>query len=203
MFHTNFWGDETIKSLHDVDLGNLGGQIKSTMLVTLWSFIGIEGAVVISDRAESQAAVSKATLIGFLLCWLSYVAISMLPFGTLSQGELSVLAPPSSASILADIVGKWGSWFMNAGVIIAVSYTHLILTFACGGAQNIINFSAEAKDPTKDMPFVIIVSTAVVAIFYAFMAIVATGILPIGDVMGQPLSLVASKILPDVYKRQG
>lgn len=25
-------GDETIKSLHDVDLGNLGGQIKSTML---------------------------------------------------------------------------------------------------------------------------------------------------------------------------
>ena len=71
-----------------------------------------------------------------------------------------------------------------------------ILTFACGGAQNIINFSAEAKDPTKDMPFVIIISTAVVAIFYAFMAIVATGILPIGDVMGQPLSLVASKILP-------
>lgn len=71
-----------------------------------------------------------------------------------------------------------------------------ILTFACGGAQNIINFSAEAKDPTKDMPFVIIFSTVIVAIFYAFMAIVATGVLPIWDVMGQPLSLVASKILP-------
>lgn len=128
MFHTNFWGTETIKSLHDVDLGNLGGQIKSTMLVTLWSFIGIEGAVVISDRAESQAAVSKATLIGFLLCLLSYMAISMLPFGNLSQGELSVLAPPSTAPILADVVGKWGSWFMNIGVIIALLSSWLVWT---------------------------------------------------------------------------
>ncbi|MCD7980245.1 MAG: amino acid permease [Fusobacterium sp.] len=128
MFHTNFWGDETIKSLHDVDLGSLGGQIKSTMLVTLWSFIGIEGAVVISDRAESQAAVSKATLIGFLLCLLSYMAISMLPFGNLSQGELSVLAPPSTAPILADVVGKWGSWFMNIGVIIALLSSWLVWT---------------------------------------------------------------------------
>ena len=71
-----------------------------------------------------------------------------------------------------------------------------ILTFACGGAQNIINFSAEAKDPTKDMPFVIILSTVVVAVFYAFMAVVATGVLPIDVVQGQPLSLVAAEILP-------
>ena len=133
MFHTNFWGDETIKSLHDVDLGSLGGQIKSTMLVTLWSFIGIEGAVVISDRAESQAAVSKATLIGFLLCLLSYMAISMLPFGNLSQGELSVLAPPSTAPILADVVGKWGSWLIIALLSSWLVWTVLLaeLPYAC------------------------------------------------------------------------
>ena len=71
-----------------------------------------------------------------------------------------------------------------------------ILTFACGGAQNIINFSAEAKDPTKDMPFVIILSTVVVAVFYAFMAVVATGVLPLDVVQGQPVSLVAAEILP-------
>ena len=128
MFHTNFWGDETIKSLHDVQLGSLMGQIKSTMLVTLWSFIGIEGAVVISDRAESQTAVSKATLIGFLLCLFLYMAISMLPFGNISQGEMSILAPPSSAPILASVVGKWGSWLMNAGVIIALLSSWLVWT---------------------------------------------------------------------------
>ncbi len=71
-----------------------------------------------------------------------------------------------------------------------------ILTFACGGAQNTINFSAEAKDPTKDLPFVIICSTIGVAVFYLFMAIVATGILPIEAVVGKPLSIVAAEILP-------
>ena len=40
----------------------------------------------------------------------------MLPFGLLSQGELAVLAPPSAAAVLADIVGEWGEWFMNIGV---------------------------------------------------------------------------------------
>ena len=69
-----------------------------------------------------------------------------------------------------------------------------LLTFACGGAQNLINLSAEAKNPTKDIPFVIIVATSFVAVFYVFMAIVATGILPVEQVADQPLSVVANVI---------
>ena len=42
-FDFDFWGH-----MHGHNLGNLSTQIKSTMLVTLWSFIGIEGAVVLS-----------------------------------------------------------------------------------------------------------------------------------------------------------
>ena len=43
-FDFNFWGHiaEDGKTL-----GSLGAQLKSTMLVTLWAFIGIEGAVVL------------------------------------------------------------------------------------------------------------------------------------------------------------
>ena len=41
-----------------------------------------------------------------------------------------------------------------------------------------------------------VLSTVVVAVFYAFMAVVATGVLPIDVVQGQPLSLVAAEILP-------
>ena len=48
-------------------LGGLGAQIKSTMLVTLWAFIGIEGAVVrFQIRAQSQDDVGKATIMGLL-----------------------------------------------------------------------------------------------------------------------------------------
>lgn len=70
-----------------------------------------------------------------------------------------------------------------------------LLTFACGGAQNLVNLSAEAKNPTKDIPFVIIVATCFVAIFYVFMAVVATGILPVDMVANKPLSIVAAEIL--------
>lgn len=56
-------------------LGGLGTQIKSTMLVTLWAFIGIEGAVVLSDRAQSQDDVGKATIMGFVGCLVVYVPV--------------------------------------------------------------------------------------------------------------------------------
>ncbi|EPP39013.1 amino acid permease family protein, partial [Chlamydia psittaci 84-8471/1] len=43
------------------------------MLVTLWAFIGIEGAVVMSARAKSPSAVGKATILGFTGCLTVYV----------------------------------------------------------------------------------------------------------------------------------
>jgi amino acid transporter len=35
-------------------LGSVLAQVKSTMLVTLWVFIGIEGAVVMSDKSDAK-----------------------------------------------------------------------------------------------------------------------------------------------------
>ena len=71
-----------------------------------------------------------------------------------------------------------------------------LYTWAIGGANVIVYLGAEAKNPTKDIPFVIIVATLVIAVFYALMATVSAGVLPIADVAGQPLSVVAAKILP-------
>lgn len=107
-FDTNFWGHliENGKSL-----GSLPAQLKSTMLVTLWSFIGIEGAVVLSNRAKSQAAVSKATFLGFVGCLVIYIGLSVLPFGFLSQAEIAGVANPSTAGVLEKVVGPWGAEF--------------------------------------------------------------------------------------------
>ncbi|MEG1338845.1 APC family permease [Cetobacterium sp.] len=71
-----------------------------------------------------------------------------------------------------------------------------LLTFATGGATTIINFSAEAKNPTKDIPMVMIISTICVAVMYAIMAVIATGVLPLETVANKPLNLVAAEILP-------
>lgn len=109
-------------------LGSMLGQIKSTMMVTLWAFIGIEGAVVISGRARNQHAVGKATLIGFALCLSIYVLLSVLPFGRMSQSSLAALANPSTAPVLSSVVGAWGGWLMNLGVIVALLTSWLAFT---------------------------------------------------------------------------
>lgn len=101
-------------------LGSIGTQVKSTMLVTLWAFIGIEGAAVISGRAKSPELVGKATFIGLILCLTLYVFISVLPFGFMSQAEIAALPDPSVADVLAKLVGPWGAAFVNVGVLISL-----------------------------------------------------------------------------------
>ena len=80
-FDFDFWGRAIAGKTKS--LGSVSAQLKSTMLVTLWAFIGIEGAVVLSNRAKSQADVGKATFIGFIGCLTIYVLLSVLPFGFL------------------------------------------------------------------------------------------------------------------------
>lgn len=124
-FDFNFWGH---LAENGKTLGSLPAQLKSTMLVTLWAFIGIEGAVVLSDRAKSQSAVSKATLLGFLGCLVIYIGLSVLPFGFLSQAEIAAVANPSTAGVLEKVVGPWGAWMMNIGLLIAVLSSWLAWT---------------------------------------------------------------------------
>ena len=85
--------------------------------------------------------------------------------------------------------------FMTGGMLGLLRATAQ-LTFATGGAQVIANLAGEAKDPTKDIPKVMIISTVAVAILYGFMATIAAGVLPVEQVANQPLTLVAERILP-------
>ncbi len=101
-------------------LGSISGQLKSTMLVTLWAFIGIEGAVVISGRAKKSSDVGKATMIGFVSAVAIYAAISIFSFGVMHQAKLAGLPDPSMAYVLKAIVGDWGATVINLGVIISV-----------------------------------------------------------------------------------
>ena len=57
IFFDNFWGDGTM---------SLSAQIKETTSATVWSFIGIEGAVVLSGRARRTEDVGKASITAFL-----------------------------------------------------------------------------------------------------------------------------------------
>lgn len=71
-----------------------------------------------------------------------------------------------------------------------------LLTFAVGESYVVVNLSAEAKNPTRDIPLAMIVSTVIVAIVYAFVGVVAAGVLPVSEVVGQSLDVVGKTILP-------
>lgn len=129
IFSFDMFGKANIPSEKIVPLGSMMGQIKSTMLVTLWAFIGIEGAVVVSGRARSQKDVGKATVLGFLGCLIIYALLSILPFGYMHQHQLANLANPSTAPLLESVVhGSWGGDIMNIGVIIALLTSWLAFT---------------------------------------------------------------------------
>lgn len=71
-----------------------------------------------------------------------------------------------------------------------------LLTFATGGAEFLSELGGEMKNPGRDLPKAMIASTVSVAIIYAFIGVVAAGVLPIDEVAGQSLSLVAEEIFP-------
>lgn len=124
-FSFDFWGENIATR---AKLGGLGEQVKSTMLVTLWAFIGIEGAVVMSKHAKTPQSVGRATVLGFLGCLIIYILLSLLPFGYMSQAELASVPNPSTAGILEKIVGRWGAWLMNIGLLISVLSSWLAWT---------------------------------------------------------------------------
>lgn len=74
--------------------------------------------------------------------------------------------------------------------------TGALLTWAVGGSNVIVHLGAEAKNPTKDIPVIMIVATLIIAVFYALIAAVASGVLPVEQVAGQSLALVALEIFP-------
>lgn len=137
-FEFDFWGEKMIAGK---TLGSFGGQLKSTMLVTLWAFIGIEGAVVLSGRAKSQQIVGKATFLGFIGCLAIYILLSIIPYGFLSQAQLANIPNPSTAGVLEKVIGKPGAWIMNIGLLIAVlsswlSWTLIVAEIPLAMSQN-------------------------------------------------------------------
>ncbi|MEF2292593.1 arginine-ornithine antiporter [Virgibacillus dokdonensis] len=113
-FTFEFWGSEGFS------WGSVSEQVKSTMLVTLWVFIGIEGAVVMSGRAKNRSDVGKATVIGLISVLLIYILISLLSLGIMPREELAALPNPAMAYVMEEIVGKWGAIVINLGLIISV-----------------------------------------------------------------------------------
>ena len=98
------------------------------MLLTVFVFVGIEGASVYSRYAKDRNDVGIATVLGFLgvLCLL--MLVTLLSYGILPRAELAALPNPSMAGVMEAIVGPWGRVFISAGLILSVAGNYLSWT---------------------------------------------------------------------------
>jgi len=129
------------------DTGGTGlfGQVQGTMLVTVFVFLGIEGASVYSRYAKKREDVGRATVVGFLSVLALFACVSIISYGILPKEELEHLRQPSVGTVLEASVGPWGAWFISAGLIISVLGAYLAWTLMAAEV-----LFAAAKD--KDMP---------------------------------------------------
>lgn len=122
VFRENLWGGEV------GSFSTLMDQVKATMIVTTFVFLGIEGATVYSRFAKKREDVGKATLMGFLSVLSIFSLVTIVSYGVLPRAELAGARQPSMGSVLESVVGSWGSTFINIGVVVSVLGAYLAWT---------------------------------------------------------------------------
>ncbi|CAN7241020.1 basic amino acid/polyamine antiporter [Mycolicibacterium frederiksbergense] len=138
VFTGNFWGGDG-----NYSWSSLFEQAKGTMLITVFVFMGIEGASVYSRFAKKREDVGKATVIGFLAVLSVFMLVTLSSYGVMAQSELAGASQPSMAAVLESVVGPWGSVLIRVGVIISVLGAYLAWTLM---AAEILYLPAKSDD---------------------------------------------------------
>ena len=139
MFRANFYGGEGVPA------ASLFEQVRATMLVTVFVFLGIEGASVYSRCAKARKDVGTATILGFVGVICLMVLVTLLPYGVLPRAAIAEMRQPSMATVLESVVGHWGSVFVSAGLIVSVLGAYLAWSLI---AAEVLFTAAK----TEDMP---------------------------------------------------
>jgi arginine:ornithine antiporter/lysine permease len=103
-------------------------QVKQTMLITLWVFIGVEGAVVVSSRASNKRDVGRATMLAVLAALVVYLLVTMLSLGIIPRAELAEMRNPSMGGLMALLLGGGGHVLIAVGLLISVCGAYLSWT---------------------------------------------------------------------------
>jgi arginine:ornithine antiporter/lysine permease len=140
LFRANFWGGE---GYADVSLFE---QVRATMLVTVFVFLGIEGASVYSRYAKKRSDVGAATIMGFIGVTSLMVLVTLLPYAVLQRAQIAGMRQPSMAGVLEAMVGHWGAVFISVGLLISVLGAYLAWSLICA---EVLSVAAKNADMPK------------------------------------------------------
>lgn len=108
-----------------IDGGSLFEQVRGTMLVTVFVFLGVEGASVYSRHARRREDVGRATVLGFLSVLAMFASVTIVSYGVLPSAQIADLRQPSMAGVLEAAVGQWGAVLVSVGLIVSVLGAYL------------------------------------------------------------------------------
>jgi len=137
LFRFNLYGGDLTTGLFE--------QVKATMLVTVFVFIGIEGASVYSRYAKERKDVGWATIAGFIGVTGLMVLVTLLPYAVLQRADIAGMRQPSMAGVLEAVVGPWGAVFVSVGLLVSVLGAYLAWALICAEVMF-------AAGKSKDMP---------------------------------------------------
>lgn len=139
-FSENFFGGA------DMPAKSLIAQVRDTMLITVFVFLGIEGASVYSRFAQKRSDVGSATILGFVGVTGLMVAVTLLPYAVLPQSSIAAVQQPSIAGVLEAVVGHWGAVFISIGVLVSVLGAYLAWSLICA---EVLFAAAKSQDMPK------------------------------------------------------
>lgn len=131
VFTADFWGTLANNAAQVAGQDGIGGiwqQASGCLLVAMWVFIGIEGATVMSKRAEKKSDVGKATVIGLVILLVLYIGCSVLPFGYIPYEEIATLGSPAMLYVFDKMAPGWGGAFISIAIIVAILGSWLSFT---------------------------------------------------------------------------
>jgi len=155
-------------ALYFCDLIGGGNQtVVAAIMILVFYVINFFG---VDAMSKAQNAMSMALLVA--LAWFTIRGLPKVNWSTFFGGE---------------------GWMLNGfdGLFRAST----LLTYALLGGTSLMPYSAEAKNPLRDIPLAAALSTIGIAVLFSLMGIVCSGILPLEQVIDQSLSLIARHVL--------
>ncbi len=145
----------------------LNGTLVGLLSLTFFFLLNLAGVDVMASVQKPLTAILIISLLAFGLYGMTQV-----------DGAVFQISAPG--------------FFMDGykGFAAAIS----VYAFSTYGQYMVMNFGKDAENPTRDVPIAILVTTAIIFIVYVSVAIANTGVLPIEEVAGKPLTLAAKKI---------
>lgn len=149
---------------------SINGIVVGIILLALFYIVNLLG---MAKMAKFQKIMSSI-LIGSLLMFI-IVGATKADFGqSLNFG--------SSDFYLNGASGFWAAVFM--------------LIYSCQGYKLMINYGGQTKNSTKNLPLAMLAVIPVLMVVYTGISLVDASVLPLSEVAGKPLTLVAKTILP-------